>query len=42
MGIEDARKDGDKSLALEASYRSTRIIENMLASDLIQYGQIHL
>ena len=42
MGIEDSSQDSDHSLGLEAAYRNTRIIEDMLAKDSIQFGQIHL
>ncbi len=42
IGIDDSAEDSDDVLASEAAQRSTRIIEDMLAKDAIQYGQIHL
>lgn len=42
MGTEDSCQNTDHSLGLEAAYRNTRIIEDMLAKDSVQFGQIHL
>ena len=42
MGVESSQRDDDYHIASEAAYRTSRIVEDMLAKDLIQYGQDHL